>query len=205
MAAALGLLLLLVGVTAGLVAGRRLCERPLPRVTQLTFRRGVLDRARFAPDGQTVIYSSYWDGNPPEIFTTRVESPESRSLGLPPARLMGVSSMGELAILLIPPGDLRNQTPGTLARVPLSGGELSRVLDDVLAADWPSEGLEFAVIRRVAGERQLEYPIGKVLARPAREFLLRVSPRGDRVSAMEPNGVHVYDGGERRRRSGLRP
>ena len=135
-ASMVGLVLLIAGIGVGLVSGRKLWERPLPKITRLTFRRGVLDRARFAPDGQTVVYSGYWDGNPPEIFTTRVESPESRSLGLPPARLMSVSSTGELAILLTAPSDLSDVTTGTLARVPFSGGEPRRVLDDVLAADW---------------------------------------------------------------------
>ena len=87
-ATAIGLPLLLAGAGIGLLCGRKLGERPLPKITQLTFRRGVLDRAHFTSDGKTVVYSAFWDGNPPEIFTTRVESPESRSLGLPPARLM---------------------------------------------------------------------------------------------------------------------
>ncbi len=165
-AAAVGLPLLLVGVGIGLLYGQRLWDRPLPKITQLTFRRGLIDRARFTPDGKTVVYSAFWDGNPPEIFTTRVESPESRSLGLPPARLMSVSSTSELAILLMAPGDLSDVTTGTLARVPLSGGEPRRVLDDILAADWSPDGRELAVVRRLEGEFQLEYPIGKVLARP---------------------------------------
>ena len=35
---------------------------PPPLYTQLTFRRGILTGARFAPDGQTVVYSAAWDG-----------------------------------------------------------------------------------------------------------------------------------------------
>ena len=192
-AAAVGLALLLTGVGVGLLSGRKLWERPLPKITQLTFRRGVLNQARFAPDGQTVVYSAYWDGNPPEIFTTRVESPESRSLGLPPARLMSVSSTGELAILLTAPGDLSDVTTGTLARVPFSGGEPRRVLDDVLAADWSPDGRELAVVRRIEGEFQLEYPIGKVLAHPVGSLGIRVSPGGDRVANCDGGGITVYD------------
>jgi hypothetical protein len=180
-AAAIGLLLLFAGVGIGLLYGRKSRERPLPKITQLTFRRGVVDRARFTPDGGTVVSAS-WDGNPPEIFTTRVESPESRSLGLPPARLMSVSSTGELAILLMAPGDFSDLTTGTLARVPLSGGEPRKILDDVVAADWSPDGRELVVVRRVEGEFQLEYPIGRVLARPARQSIVRVPPRGERVS-----------------------
>jgi hypothetical protein len=197
MAAAVGVPLLLAGVGIGLLYGRKLWERPLPKITQLTFRRGVVDRARFTPDGKTVVYSAFWDGNRPEIFTTRAESPESRSLGLPPARLMGVSPTGELAILLTPPGD-RSDGPGVLARVPLLGGEPRKVMDDVLAADWSPDGRQLAVIRRVEGEFQLEYPVGKVLARPTPGPHLRVSPRGDRVAVGGVAGIDVYDGAGRR-------
>jgi hypothetical protein len=197
-ATAVGLALLLAGVGIGLQYGRRLWDRPPPKVTKLTFRRGVVDRARFTADGKTVVYSAFWDGSPPEIFTTRVESPESRSLGLPPAQLLSVSSTGELAILLKAPGDLSDSTTGTLARVPLLGGEPRKVMDDVLAADWSPDGRELAVIRRVEGEFQLEYPIGRLLARPSSGPHLRVSPGGDRVAVGGVAGIDVYDGAGRK-------
>ena len=63
--------------------------------------------ARFAPDGQTIVYGAAWDGRPLEIFTTRADSAESRSLGLPGADLLAVSSTGELAISLASPLHLR--------------------------------------------------------------------------------------------------
>jgi hypothetical protein len=193
-AAAVGVPLLLVGVGIGLLYGRKLWERPLPKITQLTFRRGLVNRARFTPDGKTIVYSAFWDGNPPEIFTTRLEGPESRSLGLPPARLMSVSSTGELAILLTAPGDLSDSSAGTLARVPLSGGEPRRLLDGVVDADWSPDGRELAVIRQVAAFNfQLEYPIGKVLARLGWPFGMRVSPRGDRVAVVDEDRIAVYD------------
>jgi len=194
-ATAVGLSLLLAGVGVGLLYGRRLGERRLPKITQLTFRRGLIDRARFTADGKTVVYSAFWDGNPPEIFTTRVEGPESRSLDLPPARLMSVSCTGELAILLKAPGDFSDVTTGTLARVPLVGGEPRRVLDDVLEADWSPDGRELAVVRRVRGEFQLEYPIGNVLVRPFSASHIRVSPGGDRVAAIrdDQDAIVLYD------------
>ncbi len=49
---------------------------------QLTFRRGGVTSARFAPDGQTVFYSAGFLGSPRELFSTRPESPDSRALGL---------------------------------------------------------------------------------------------------------------------------
>ena len=77
---------------------RRDREAPPPKRTTLTFRRGFLTGARFAPDGQTIVYSACWDGKPSEIFTTRVGSTESRPLGIENAGILAVSSTGELAI-----------------------------------------------------------------------------------------------------------
>src|SRR5262245_36066492 len=50
---------------------------------RLTFRRGTLDAARFAPDGKSIFYSARWEGEPSQIYTTREENPESSSVPLP--------------------------------------------------------------------------------------------------------------------------
>ena len=190
-------IVMLLGVAAlvRLPTVRALWERPLPTIKQLTYRRGFVNQARFTADGKTVVYAGLWDGNPWEVFSTRMEGPESRSLGLPPAQLMSVSSRGELAILLIPPGGLGwYLRPGTLARVPLSGGAAREVLGDVLVADWSPDGRDLAVVRQVDGQPQLEYPIGRVLARPVAAWGgLRVSPRGDRVAVNNWGDITLYD------------
>ena len=49
----------------------------------LTFRKGTVVDAFFAPDGQTVVYSAAWEGAPPHLFSTRPGGTESRSLGAP--------------------------------------------------------------------------------------------------------------------------
>jgi len=67
---------------------------------RLTFDRGEIAQARFAPDGQTFVYSAAWRGLPSEIYTTRNDSRESRPLGFGHAALVAVSSAGELAISL---------------------------------------------------------------------------------------------------------
>ena len=77
-------------------------KRRRRRAVPLTFRRGFLTGARFAPDGQTIVYSAAWDGKPSEIFTTRVGSSESRPLGIFPAGILAISSSrrdGDLARL----------------------------------------------------------------------------------------------------------
>jgi hypothetical protein len=156
----------------------------------------MVDTARFTSDGKTVVYSAYWDGNAPEIFSTRLESRESRSLGLPPARLLAVSSRGELAILLTKPGDLDAYGTGTLARVSLSGGEPKRLLEDVAVADWSPDGRELAVVRRVEGAFQLEYPIGNTIIRPIAQagVIVRLSPGGDKLAIVtNDDKLAVYD------------
>jgi serine/threonine protein kinase len=189
--------LLGVATLVRLPSVRALWERPLPTIKQLTYRRGDVHYARFTSDGRTVVYSGLWDGNPWDLFSTRAEGPESRSLGLPPAQLMGVSARGELAILLIPPGGLGwAYRPGTLARVSLSGGAPREVIGDVLLADWSPDGRELAVVRQVDGQFQLEYPIGNVLARPVATWAgmgMRISPRGDRVAVSSWSEIALYD------------
>ncbi|MGE5277191.1 MAG: serine/threonine-protein kinase, partial [Acidobacteriota bacterium] len=64
---------LLAAVAIGFLAGRQAAPRPsTPSFQKLTFRRGEIGEARFAPDGQTVVYNAAWDGNPTELFTTRI-------------------------------------------------------------------------------------------------------------------------------------
>lgn len=116
--AALLVVVALVGL--GFLGGRRASEKPPPMFKQLTFRRGWLDQARFAPDGRTVIYGAGWDGKPVELFQTRTDSPESRPLGLVHAKVLSISSQGQMAILLDPSRQRGYFNLGTLAVVPLT-------------------------------------------------------------------------------------
>ena len=77
------------------------CRRN-PIFHEVTFRNGTIWDARFAPDGQTIVYGAAWDGQPQEIFSTRFDSTDSRSIGLPPAQILSISSKGEMAISLHP-------------------------------------------------------------------------------------------------------
>jgi eukaryotic-like serine/threonine-protein kinase len=164
---------------------RRDREAPPPVRKTLTFRRGFLTGARFAPDGQTIVYSASWDGKPSEIFTTRVGSSEARPLGIFPAGILAISSASEMAISL---GCENRWDPcfGTLARVALAGGAPREILEDVSSADWSPDGKELAVIHAVAGRDRIEYPIGKILYQTD-GFLtsVRVSPKGDLVAFLD--------------------
>ena len=183
---AAGLALLAAGLLAGAALAGGRAHAPLV-FQPLTFRRGFVSAARFAPDGQTIVYSAAWDGAPSRIFTTRPEGREATALPLPPAKLLAVSSGGELAILLDPTVDynLYNER-GTLAVVPLSGGSPREVIRDVKWADWDPEGKNLAVVRVEGARERLEYPLGRLrYESPAWIASPRISPRGGRIFFFE--------------------
>ncbi len=154
---------------------------------RLSYRRGTVLSARFAPDGQSVVYAAAWEGNAPEVFSVRFDSPESRSLGLPAADLLAVSASGEMALGLNRRYTFGWERVGTLARAPLGGGTAPReVLEGVLAADWAPDGQALAVARDAGEKRRLEFPLGKVLYETAGWIdEVRVSPDGQRVAFVD--------------------
>jgi eukaryotic-like serine/threonine-protein kinase len=180
----------LVTLAVGLMAGKRLwgsAAASAPLYHEITFRRGEIRSARFAPDGQTILYSAAWQGNPVEIFSARQGTVESRSLGLGRAELLAVSPTGEMALALgsHPVGTWVNV--GTLARAPLAGGAPRPILEDVEWADWAPDGNSLAVVRNVGGRDRLEFPIGKVLYETSGGWISypRVSPKGDFVAFID--------------------
>jgi Tol biopolymer transport system component len=156
---------LLFGAGAALLLQPVLRGKPTSAVTfeRLTFQRGRIQTARFAPDGQTIVYAAAWEGRPLEVYSTLPATAESRSLGIPGADVLSVSSRGELALSLGRHFYLGYESSGTLARVPLSGGAPREILEEVQDADWSPDGTQLAVARRVANRGRIEYPIGKVL------------------------------------------
>ena len=123
---------------------------PAPTFQQLTFRRGLLQNARFAPDGQTIIYAAGWGGDPIRLFETRPLGPESRPIGPLSAGLASVSSTGEVALIQNCQLDW-GSCVGTLARMPLAGTTPRPVLEDVVSADWTPDGRELAAIQITGG------------------------------------------------------
>ncbi len=176
----------MIAAAIGLFAGKVFFSAPPvepPLYRQLTFRRGSIRSARFAPDGQTILYSAAWQGNPSDVFTARPEAPESRSLGLSHTQLMSISSTAEMAVLLNSKAVGPWVTMGTLARAPLAGGAPREVLDNVQWADWSPDGTTFAVVRDYGGMNRLEYPVGKPLyATGGWIGHPRVSPKGDLIA-----------------------
>jgi Tol biopolymer transport system component len=156
------------------------------RFQRLTFQRGSIPSARFAPDGQTILYGAAWEGRPLELFSARPDSQESRSLGLPSADVLSVSSSGEMAISLNRHYLIGFETAGTLARVPLGGGAPREILENVQDADWAPDGRTLAVARHLGNRCRLEYPIGKVLYDTAAWVSnVRVSPDGSLIAFID--------------------
>ena len=179
-AAGFAIVAALAGAAAIFFAARRPAPGPLPEFQRLTFRRGDVSAARFAPDGRTVVYSAAWDREPERVFTTRTDGQDSTRLQLPDASLLSVSSQGELALSL----------GGTLSRASLAGGAPRELIQDVWAADWSPDGKSLAIVRNVAEKNRLEFPIGKVLYETdAGMSSPRVSPDGTRVAFLVENAI----------------
>ncbi len=158
---------------------------PTPRFIPVTFRAGTLTAARFAPDGDSIVYSAAWGVDPYGLYMTRRDNVESKRLDVPNAKLLGVSASGELAFLRGPQSSLRLLNPGfgTLLRVSL-GGAPRPLLDDVIAADWKPGGNELAVVRR----GQVEFPVGTQIHGQHRFRHVRVHPDGQRLALVEGPG-----------------
>ena len=178
-------------VLAGLfyLAGNRAARSPTHSFQKLTSGNGAVWSARFASDGQTVVYGAAWDGSPVQLFETRIGATESRHLGLPSADVFAVSSSGEIALSLAPRYFLTYRQQGTLARASLSGGAARELAAEIHGADWDPEGKTLAIVHSVGGKERLEFPAGKVLYETAGAIhSLRISPRGDRIAFMEAWG-----------------
>ena len=178
----------MLGAAGGLLAGKSFWRAalPNPRYHEITFRRGDIRSARFASDGQTILYSAAWQGNPVEIFSARPGAAESRSLGLEHAQLLAVSPTGEMAVALNSHRTGTWVNVGTLASAPLAGGAPREVLENVQWADWAPDGTNLAVVRDVGGRNRLEFPIGKVLYETGGWISHpRISPKGDMVAFLD--------------------
>jgi hypothetical protein len=151
MAVALGLLA--AAAAGGYLAGRAFDAPAHPTFKRLTFRRGTVQSAKFAPDGQTIVYSAAWLGARSELFSSRIDSRESRSLGLPETGILDISASGEMALRM---------PSGALARASLAGGDPHESVDQVVTAEWAPDGT-LGVVRIAAGRRRVEFPPGKVL------------------------------------------
>ena len=193
------LAMLTLGAAAGGLAAWMLASRAgvgsvsatNPRFIPLTFRTGSVSAARFAPDGETVLYSAAWGGEHYALFMTRRGSAESRALNISDAKLLGVSAAGDLAFLRGRQDVVKLLTPtgtGTLARVAMTGGAPREILDDVIAADWSPRG-ELAVVRR----DRVEFPLGTTIHGPHGFTYVRIAPDGESLALVEGRDIVLLD------------
>src|SRR6266704_2214523 len=179
-------LALIAGIAVGMFLLQRPAQTSLPVYHPLTFRRGIVHSARFAPDGKTIIYSAAWEGKPLELFTTRPESPESQELRPAGADVLAISASGEMALSLGSHPRAQFLYAGTLARVPLVGGAPREIRENVEWADWSPDGNTLAIVREVEGRERLEFPPDKVLYQ-ADGWIghLRISPKADMIAFID--------------------
>src|SRR4029453_6705096 len=161
---------------------------------QLRFRRGDVRAARFAPDGQSIIYSARWDGEPVRTYPVRVERPRTVAASLADATLLAVSRTGDLAISIHSRQENLFLERGTLAQIPLIGGAPRELLENVTDADFAPDG-RISVVRADHGRMRLEFPIGTVLYETAGWISSqRVSLDGKRIAFLE-HPLHDDDRG----------
>jgi serine/threonine protein kinase/Tol biopolymer transport system component len=173
-------------VAVGMLLQKRIARSGPPSYQQITFGSGTIRSARFAPDGQTIIYSVSWDGNPLKLYLKHPSSPDSLPLELPSANLLGISPTGEMTIALGCRSTHPGVCSGTLARAALTGGAPRAVAEGVQEADWAADGTTLLVVRDVGGKARIEYPMGKVLYETTGHVsYARLSPKGDRIAFLD--------------------
>lgn len=190
---------LLIGAAAAVAVARG--SRPAaparaaaPAFKRLTFERGTVREARFAPDGRTVIYGAAWDGHPVRTYLTRTDTPGAVPVNVPDGQVLSISRTGEMALSL---GHRFEgwMGVGTLARSSLLGGTPRPILEGVREADWTPDGSDLAVVRRMDGVERLELPVGRVLHQTSGYISdIRFSPSGDRI-AFADHPLYADDAG----------
>ncbi len=156
----------------------------VPSFKPITFQNGLVSAARFAPDGQTIVYQAIWPSSGADIYVTRAGSPESRSLRLEVDHLAAVSRNGDLLI------GRAVGTSVTLSQVPIGGGAPRDILESVADADFGPDGAAIAALRVVGSQMRLEFPIGKPLYETGFIRHVRVAPDGQHVAFSE----HPFSG-----------
>jgi eukaryotic-like serine/threonine-protein kinase len=186
---------LLIGAAVALLATNRFASAKPATYKRLTFRRGDVDAARFAPGGSIVYGSDF--GGAPDLYAMTPPATDARPLGVTGNTLLSISKNGEVALL----HDARFVKPftfaGTLSIVPLGGGTPRDIAENVQDAAWDPAGKDFAIVRSQSsgGADQIEYPPGTVLYRAVgRADYIRFSPDGTHLAFIDHPAISS-DGG----------
>jgi eukaryotic-like serine/threonine-protein kinase len=174
-----------LALVLGAVAGWFLRPAPAasPHFQQVSFHRGEVIHARFAPDGKTIVYAAKLNGGAADTYVLRQEYPEPVSAGLQGAIMLSVSRQGQLAVLTKPKLFAHRAWFGTLATAPLGGAAPREILENVSDADWSPDGNQMAIIDHDQSNWRLQYPLGKILWE-GQNWIgdVRVSPDGKRLA-----------------------
>ncbi len=197
--AALGVLIALaLGIAAGAALLRpRAVEQRWQRVT---FRRGAISAARFAPGGE-VAYTAAWDGEPFKLYAAQLGAAEARVVTDEASILAAVTERGEVLYI-------RATAANELLRSPLAGGTGKVLLEGVLSADATPDGARVAVTRAPGDGTgvRVEFPPGTIFGRVNQPGALRISPGGREIALIghplngdDAGFVHLFGpGGEHR-------
>ncbi|MGH9522433.1 MAG: hypothetical protein ACRD3E_07870, partial [Terriglobales bacterium] len=189
------MVLIAVVATAAVLRWNHPVAENLFQYHRVTYARGRVSNARFAGDGETIVYTAAWDGKPKDLYTVGQEFPDSRAMAVPGATaLLAVSSKNELAVLVRDHYLFHYEYVGTLATVPLGGGAPREIADNVHAADFSPDGQSMAIVRHTDNNEALEYPIGAVLYKTGGWISNpRISPDGKSILFVE----HPVSGDDR--------
>jgi eukaryotic-like serine/threonine-protein kinase len=164
-----------------------------PTFQRLTFQRGIIQNARFTPDGSSVIYGASWDGEPISLYSMQPGQTEALALGARSTGLFAVSASGEIAAAVGCRFQGTFRVEGTLAQMPLNGSAPRELLENVVFADWSPDGSQLAVVVWDGTTPRLEFPPGQVVYRSTGTAWpgdIRISPQGDKIAFAD----HYYYG-----------
>jgi eukaryotic-like serine/threonine-protein kinase len=175
---------------AAALAALLMRPNPAPVFEQLTFTRGRIGGARFAAEGQAVVFSEARQGNA-LLRVSRIDladSPASRELEYAPGTDILAARTGELALSLRRRFLIGERFIGTLALAPSGGGAPHEVAENVEDADWHPSGQQLAMARSngtAVGTSWLEYG-GRTLHKTIGSIrFVRFSRDGRRIAFVE--------------------
>lgn len=175
------LVVVILALAAASVFFRNGWSTPQPTFHQVTFRKGMVEGARFTPDGGNIIYSAEWNGAESRVFQADLVSPEARDLGFENAWLASVSPTAEMAVFVKP----KNTDKIALERVSLHGGAPRLIADGARGADWAPDGT-LCVVKSGNSGWLVEFPAGRTIYTSNGWISSpRVSPQGNEVAFLE--------------------
>jgi serine/threonine protein kinase/WD40 repeat protein len=166
---------------------------------QLTFSRARIGGARFASDGQAVVFSETREGNTTEVSRLDLaDSPQSQRLSYPNGGDVLAARPGELALVMRRRFLLGERFVGTLARAPVAGGTPHEMMENVEDADWAPGGDDIAIVRSTGdagGQSWLEYAGRTIYKSTGSIRFVRTSRDGRRVAFLEDRTGRASSGG----------